>query len=77
PDLNPIEKLFAKIKHWLREAQARSRDAIHDAAMRSAARGDCASKIGQPVLSRPHRAAAKLRLRTEASTRRGIKLTRD
>ncbi|TWA26361.1 transposase [Sinorhizobium medicae] len=30
PDLNPIEKLFAKIKHWLREAQARSRDAIHD-----------------------------------------------
>ncbi|KKA04396.1 hypothetical protein VP03_32545, partial [Sinorhizobium meliloti] len=25
PDLNPIEKLFAKIKHWLREAQARSR----------------------------------------------------
>ncbi|WP_420960757.1 transposase, partial [Brucella sp. IR073] len=31
PDLNPIEKLFAKIKHWLREAQARSRDAIYQA----------------------------------------------
>lgn len=31
PDLNPIEKLFAKIKHRLREAQARSRNAIHDA----------------------------------------------
>lgn len=31
PDLNPIEKLFAKIKHALREAQARSRNAIHDA----------------------------------------------
>lgn len=30
PDLNPIEKLFAKIKHWLREAQARSREAVHD-----------------------------------------------
>ncbi len=30
PDLNPIEKLFAKIKHWAGEAQARSRDAIHD-----------------------------------------------
>lgn len=30
PDLNPIEKLFAKIKHWLREAQARSREAIYD-----------------------------------------------
>ena len=40
-------------------------------------KGDCASKIGQPVLSKHHRAAAKLRLRTEASTRRGIKLTRD
>ncbi|WP_420963904.1 transposase, partial [Brucella sp. IR073] len=31
PDLNPIEKLFAKIKHWLREAQARTRDAIYEA----------------------------------------------
>ncbi len=30
PDLNPIEKLFAKIKHWLREAQARSRQVIYD-----------------------------------------------
>ncbi|WEJ08443.1 IS630 family transposase [Sinorhizobium prairiense] len=30
PDLNPIEKLFAKIKHWLREAQARSTEAICD-----------------------------------------------
>ncbi|WP_416064054.1 IS630 family transposase [Rhizobium sp. ZK1] len=31
PDLNPIEKLFAKIKHWLREAQARTRHAIDEA----------------------------------------------
>lgn len=31
PDLNPIEKLFAKIKHRLRQAQARTRDAIDDA----------------------------------------------
>ena len=30
PDLNPIEKLFSKIKHWLREAQARTRQAIDD-----------------------------------------------
>lgn len=30
PDLNPIEKLFAKIKHWLRKAQARTRQAIDD-----------------------------------------------
>ncbi|ASY61008.1 Mobile element protein (plasmid) [Sinorhizobium sp. CCBAU 05631] len=31
PDLNPIEKLFAKIKHALRNAQARSRNTLHDA----------------------------------------------
>lgn len=30
PDLNPIEMLFSKIKHWLREAQARTRQAIDD-----------------------------------------------
>jgi putative transposase len=30
PDLNPIEQVFAKVKHWLRMAQARSIDAIHD-----------------------------------------------
>lgn len=31
PDLNPIEKLFAKIKHELRKAQARARQAVDDA----------------------------------------------
>lgn len=31
PDLNPIEKLFAKIKHHLREAQARTKDAVSQA----------------------------------------------
>jgi len=31
PDLNPIEKLFAKIKHYLREAQARTKDAVSQA----------------------------------------------
>ena len=30
PDLNPIEQVFAKVKHWMRMAQARSIDAIHD-----------------------------------------------
>lgn len=30
PDLNPIEQVFAKVKHWMRTAQARSIDAIHD-----------------------------------------------
>lgn len=30
PDFNPIEQVFAKVKHWLRMAQARSIDAIND-----------------------------------------------
>jgi transposase len=30
PDFNPIEQVFAKVKHWLRMAQARSIDALHD-----------------------------------------------
>ena len=29
PDLNPIEQVFAKIKHWMRMAQARTIDAIY------------------------------------------------
>jgi putative transposase len=28
PDLNPIEQVFAKLKHWLRKAAARSFDAV-------------------------------------------------
>jgi len=28
PDLNPIEQLFAKLKHWLRHAARRSPDAL-------------------------------------------------
>ena len=31
PDLNPIEQLFAKLKHWLRKAAARTQDAVCDA----------------------------------------------
>ena len=31
PDLNPIEQLFAKLKHLLRKAGARTRDALHNA----------------------------------------------
>jgi putative transposase len=30
PDLNPIEQVFAKLKHLLRKAAARSRDAVSD-----------------------------------------------
>lgn len=31
PDLNPIEQAFAKLKHWLRQAQARTIMETHDA----------------------------------------------
>ena len=31
PDLNPIEQLFAKLKHWLRKAAARTADAVYNA----------------------------------------------
>jgi transposase len=31
PDLNPIEQLFAKLKHWLRQAAKRSVDAVSNA----------------------------------------------
>lgn len=31
PDLNPIEMLFAKIKHWLRKAAARTADTLCEA----------------------------------------------
>jgi len=31
PDLNPIEQLFAKLKHWLRNAASRSADAVCNA----------------------------------------------
>jgi len=31
PDMNPIEKLFAKIKHYLRNAQARTKEALSQA----------------------------------------------
>jgi len=31
PDLNPIEKFFAKLKHWLRKAARRTVDAVYHA----------------------------------------------
>jgi transposase len=30
PDLNPIEQMFAKLKHFLRKAGARTVEALHD-----------------------------------------------
>lgn len=34
PDLNPIEQAFAKLKHWLRRAQARSIEEIYQSLAR-------------------------------------------
>ena len=31
PDLNPIEQLFSKLKHWLRRAAGRTADAVCNA----------------------------------------------
>jgi putative transposase len=31
PDLNPIEQLFSKLKHWLRKAAGRTADAVCNA----------------------------------------------
>lgn len=31
PDLNPIEQLFAKLKHWMRQAAQRSVETVLDA----------------------------------------------
>lgn len=31
PDLNPIEKAWAKLKEWLRSAQARTKEALEEA----------------------------------------------
>ena len=44
PDLNPIEQVFAKLKHLLRKAAARSRDAVSDEIaelLRSYTPGEC------------------------------------
>ena len=31
PDLNPLEKYFFKLKHWLREAARRTPDTVYSA----------------------------------------------
>ena len=49
PDLNPIEQVFAKVKHWMRMAQARTIDAIHQRIARLVAAispAECASYFG-------------------------------
>jgi putative transposase len=46
PDFAPIEQVFAKVKHWLRNGQARSTEAIHDHVARlvgAIAQSECAN----------------------------------
>jgi transposase len=38
PDLNPIEKMWSKVKAWLRKTKARTPDALHDAIGQAMAR---------------------------------------
>lgn len=48
PDLNPIEQTFAKVKHWMRVAQARSIEVVHDRIaefVRSISGGECANYL--------------------------------
>ncbi len=48
PDLNPIEQVFAKVKHWMRMAQARAIEAIHDniaSLVTAISQDECASYI--------------------------------
>jgi len=48
PDLNPIEQVFAKLKHLLRKAQARSYDAVFaaiGALLKSYAPKECANYL--------------------------------
>jgi transposase len=56
PDLNPIEKFFAKLKHWLRKAAARTGDAVHDAIAQIlplAAAAECAHYFAQAGYAQP------------------------
>jgi len=49
PDLNPIEQFFSKLKHHLREAQARTRDAVSDAiatALATVSAAGCSNYFG-------------------------------
>ena len=55
PDLNPIEQLFSKIKHWLRKASARTRDALSDATghiLESVTSDECANYFAKAGYAR-------------------------
>ena len=48
PDLNPIEQVFAKIKHWMRMAQERTLEAICDrlgSLLKSISANECANYL--------------------------------
>ena len=51
PDLNPIEQLFAKLKHWLRNAAGRSVDAVSNATshiLGTVTTDECANYFANP-----------------------------
>ena len=70
PDLNPIEQVFAKLKHLLRKAAARSVEAI----CRAIAEGLGAKRNGLPVRHFPgrKRLSDKRPIQYRASLRRSI-----
>jgi len=48
PDLNPIEQLFAKLKHWLRRSQTRTYDTLCNAiaqVLSTLTRDECANYL--------------------------------
>jgi transposase len=56
PDLNPIEKFFAKLKHWLRKAARRTVDAVYDAVaeiLPLASPAECSNYFAQAGYAKP------------------------
>lgn len=57
PDLNPIERFFAKLKHWLRKAGGRSVDAVYNAIagiLPATTPEECSNYFAHAGYSRPH-----------------------
>ena len=63
PDLNPIERLFSKLKAWLRKAKARTVEALIEAmgdALRAVRPGDIAGWFAHSGY-RPHASTARVK----------------
>ena len=56
PDLNPIEKFFAKLKHWLRKAATFTGDAVYNAIaeiLHLTSPAECSNYIAQAGYTQP------------------------